>query len=120
MQIYQVGETAQLRRYLPAQGVFLDAQRYQVGEAAQLRRQLPDQDVAGEAQLYNAPVVVGGDAVPFTEGRVAQPVVLEPPVRTARCVVEGNQGFPVRFGGAGGRGRRCRSRRSRRRPSKTP
>ena len=64
-----------------------------------------------EGQLYNAPVVVSGDALPFAEGRVAQPVVAFIPVLTVRCVVEGNQRFPVRFGGAGGRGGAVRSNR---------
>ena len=71
----------------------------QVGEAAQLRRYLPAQVAVVEPQRCNAPVVVGGDAVPFAEGSVAQPVVACRPVLTVRCVVEGNQGFPVRFGG---------------------
>ena len=113
LQSFQVGEAAQLRRYLPAQLVAAEDQPFQIGEADQLRRQLPAQLVVAEAQLYNAPVVVGGDAPPFAERRVAQPVVVIP-VLTVRCVVEGNQGFPVRIGGAGGRGRRCRSRRCRR------
>ena len=64
----------------------------------------PAQGVLAEAQLCNAPVVVGGDALPFAEGRVAQPVVAAAPVLTV-CVVEGNQRFPVRLGGAGGRNR---------------
>ena len=109
-QTYQVGEAAQLRLYLPAQLVVGEAQPSKVGEAAQLRRYLAAQAVAAEIQPWNAPVAVGGDALPFAEGSVAQPVVVSNPVLTVRCVVEGNQGFPVRFGGAGGRGRRCRGR----------
>ena len=110
----QVGEAAQLRRYLPAQVIAAEAQPCQVGEAAQLRRYLPAQVVEDEFQLCNAPVAVSGDALPFAEGSVAQPVGAFIPVPTVRCVVEGNQRFPVRFGGAGGRGRRCGSRRSKR------
>ncbi len=71
------------------------------GEAAQLRRYLPAQVVAAEGQLCKAPVFVGDNAVPFAEGEVAQPVRTVTPVLTVRSVVEGNQGFPVRFGGAG-------------------
>ena len=72
------------RRYLPAQAVEGEVQLCQVGEAAQLRRYLPAQLVAEEVQPYNAPGVVGGDALPFAEGSVAQPVVVDiqfsPPV----------------------------------------
>ena len=71
---------------------------------AQLRRYLPAQGVAAEVHPYNAPVVVGADALPFAEGSVAQPFFVARPVLTVRCVVEGNQGFPVRFGGAGAAG----------------
>ena len=59
----QVGEAAQLRRYLPAQLVAAEVQMCQVGEAAQRRRYLPAQAVVFEAQLCNAPVV-GDDALP--------------------------------------------------------
>ena len=65
-QICQVGEAAQLRRYLPAQVVAVEGQICQVGEAAQLRRYLPAQVVVFEFQLCNAPVVVGGDAPPLS------------------------------------------------------
>ena len=41
----QVGEAAQLRRYLPAQGVVAEVQLCQVGEAAQFRRYLPAKGV---------------------------------------------------------------------------
>ena len=79
---------------------------------AQLRWYLPEQVVVFEFQLCNVPVVVGGDAPPVAQGSVSQPVGAVPPVQTIRCIVEGNQGFPVRFGGAGGRGRTAvRSRR---------
>ena len=54
--------------------------------------------------MCNAPVVAGVDAVPFADGRVAQPVGASIPVLTVRCVVEGSQRFPVRFGGAGAAG----------------
>ena len=104
----QVGEAAQLRRYLPAQLVDSEVQPFKVEEAAQLRRYLPAQLVVVEAQLCNTPVVVSGDVQPFAEGGIAQPVLTVIPVLTVRCVVEDNQGFPVRFDGAGGRGRRCR------------
>ncbi len=98
----------QAARHAPAQGVVVEVQLCQVGEAAQLRRYLPTQAVGAEVQRCNAPVAVGGDVLPFIEGRVAQPVITERPFLTVRCVVEGNQGFPVRFVGAGGRGRLCR------------
>ena len=104
-QLCQAGEVAQLRRYLPAQAVAEEVQLCQAGEAAQLRRYLPAPVVEDEFQLCNAPVDVGGDALPSSEGSVAQPVAASIPVLTVRCVIKGNQGFPVRFGGAGGRGR---------------
>ena len=53
-------------------------------------------DIEHTVARFVAPVVVGGDAVPFAEGSVAQPGVAFIPVLTARCVVEGSQGFPVR------------------------
>ena len=59
----------------PLKLVAVEVQHSQVGEAAQLRRYLPAQLVAVEDQRYNAPVVVGGDTVPFADGSVAQPVV---------------------------------------------
>ena len=46
----QVGEAAQVRRYLPAQLVVAEDQPCQVGEAAQLRRYLPAQVVVAEDQ----------------------------------------------------------------------
>ena len=46
----QVGEAAQLRRYLPAQLVLAEGQLGQVGEAAQLRGYLPAQLVPAEGQ----------------------------------------------------------------------
>ena len=62
------GEAAQLRRYLPVQGVEVEDQYLQVGEAAQLRRYLPAQPVLVEHQRCHAPVVVGGDAVTIRRG----------------------------------------------------
>ena len=49
-QICQVGEVAQLRRYLPAQLVLVEVQPFQVGEVGQLRRYLPRQLVPAEFQ----------------------------------------------------------------------
>ena len=91
----------------------------QVGEVGQLRWYLAAQAEAVEVQPCNAPVVVGGDAVPFAEGSVSQPFayifcVTTTPGLTVRCIVEGNQGFPVRFYGSRSRGRRCCSDRRRR------
>ena len=51
-QPFQVGEAAQLRRYLTAQVVAVEAQRSQVGEAAQLRRYLTAQVVVVEVQPF--------------------------------------------------------------------
>ena len=48
----QIGEVAQLRRYLSAQPVRAEAQRFQVGEVAQLRRYLTDQLVVVEEQHF--------------------------------------------------------------------
>ena len=51
-QLLQVGEAAQLRRYLPGQFVVVEPQPFQVGEAAQLRRYLPSQLVSAEGQPF--------------------------------------------------------------------
>ena len=50
----QVGEVAQLERYLPAQLVTAEEQVYQVGQAAQFRRYLPAQLIAVERQASQA------------------------------------------------------------------
>ena len=51
VQLCQVGEVAQLRRYLPAQVVAGEVQKSQVGEAAQLRRYLTAQVVLANEGL---------------------------------------------------------------------
>ena len=105
----QTNVVSQAAWHAPAQVVALEVQTFQVEEAAQLRRYLPAQVVAAEDQPCNAPVVVGGDALPFAEGSVAQPVVAFMPSLTVRCVVDGNQRFTVRFvGGRPSGGRRSR------------
>ena len=48
----QVGEVSQLRRYLTAQLVFVEAQIFQVGEVSQLRRYLTAQLVLVETQPF--------------------------------------------------------------------
>ena len=70
----------------------------QVGEVAQLRRYLPAQLVLIEVQLYDATVVVSADVVPPIERLVAQPVLVSIPVRAVRGVVEGDKRFPLRSG----------------------
>ena len=56
--MFQVGEVAQLRRYLPAQLVPVEVQPFQVGEGAQLRRYPPAQLVFGEVQRFQAGEVI--------------------------------------------------------------
>ena len=98
VQICQVGEAAQLRRYLPAQVVFAEVQQFQVGEAAQLHRyppfksllwrssalrlaRLPNSGGISPLKLFSlrssfgdAAVVVSGDAYPLANRHVAPPV----------------------------------------------
>ena len=109
VQHLQVGQIAQLRRYLPAQLARADAQPFQVGEVAQVRWNRPGQLVPVERQSGHSPRVVSGNTGPFFQGRVAKPVCVVLPVWAFGGMVEGDQGFPVCFGGAGSR-RRCRSR----------
>ena len=49
-QPFQVGQVPQLRRYLPGQLVGVEIQPFQVGQVPQLRRYLPAELVLGEAQ----------------------------------------------------------------------
>ena len=112
VQIFQVGEVGQLRRYLPAQLVPVEVQPCQVGEVAQLRRYLPTQLVPAEEKFGDAAVIVNDDAFPLANRHVAQPVIAVSPMRAAGGVIEGDQGFPVRFGRGlhhrrRGGGRRC-------------
>ena len=102
VQPFQVGEAAQLQRYLPPQLVPPEVQILQLGEVAQLRRYLPAQLVPLQVQFGDAAVAVSGDAFPLANRHVAQPVIVVIPIWAAGGVIEADQSFPVRFG----RGRR--------------
>ena len=59
-----------------------------------------------KVQKSDPPTIVGRDAVPFAQWRVAQPVVPVPPARAVHRVVQRSQDRPVgcrRIGGALGR-----------------
>ena len=84
VQIYEIGQAAQLRRYLPTQLVSVEVQVCQNGQAAQLRRYLPAQLIVAEGQTYHAPAGVSGYAVPLSKGSIAQPVRVVTPVYRIR------------------------------------
>ena len=92
---FQVGEACQFGGYLSAQLVFMESQRYQVGEVAQFGRQLTAQAIDAEVQFRHTPTGVGGDAAPFAQGLVTQPIGIVAPVVAVGGVVEGCQRVPV-------------------------
>ena len=79
-----------------AQIVGTEFQYKQVGEVAQLRRFLPARVVVEEAQLSNTPSFGRSDVVPFANGPVAQPVRVVIPVCVTRALIQSDQYSPVR------------------------
>ena len=57
--MYQVGEAAQLRRYLPAQVVPAEAQLFQVREAAQLGGISPLNSLPERSSRFRLPLAYG-------------------------------------------------------------
>ena len=101
-QLLQAGQLAQFRRDLLAQVVLSEVQVLQEEELAQFSRYLSSQPVLKKLKGSYAPVGIRFNAVPFSKSLATQPIVVVRPVGSIRGVLEGNQGFPVRFGGVRG------------------
>ena len=66
----------------------------QVGEIAQLCRYLPAQLVSTEVEVTDPASAVSADAVPLVDRLLTQPVGIVVPSLAAHGVVKGNQGGP--------------------------
>ena len=106
-QQFQVGQVTQLCRHLTAQLVPVEAQPFQVGEVAQLRRYLPAQLVEAEVQPGNPARAVGPHTMPFVERPVAEPVVVVGPIGAIGGIVESYQSGKVSLTRGGHRRGEC-------------
>ena len=88
VQLFQIGEVAQLRRYLPPQPVLPEIQPFQVDEVAQLRRYLPAQLVLFEVQPFQVGEVAQLRRYLLVRGLPGRRGCPAPPVSPAQLVPE--------------------------------
>ena len=95
VQICELCQPRQFYRNRPCQLILAKVQYFELCQPCQLHRYRSLQIVIIQIQSGHTPVVIGGHAVPFAQGPVAQPVLFVRPVRAIRRFVECDQYRPV-------------------------